>query len=290
MRIPNYPQIVDAGLCLLADARKAPAADCLHAAADVIRLGQDLVPGAPLAAASASAHLTSLAAKLVPRCAADADLATLRRAVREFNLLATHPPPTGAAIEVQDLASSTKLRKQLSLANKASPALVWTTLLERPQLLPAWALLDRPARFRKLSPENYPDATLEWRHEQDFRAKSDLPLSAARSPDVLDRMHDDMRGQAVLRMLTIGLATLADKAYRGKLPSRPTTLEDAALADPYRGAEFNYRIADDGSELTLWSIGEDYKDDGGSSEWTENAPIDVVVHFPLGKSAAPRTL
>jgi hypothetical protein len=290
MRIPNYPQILDAGLCLLADARKAPPAECLRVAADVIRLGQDLVPGAPLAAASASTRLISLAARLVPRCAVDADLATLRRAVHEYNLLATHPPPTGAAIEVQDLASSTKMRKLLALTDKGSPSEVWTTLLERPQLLPAWGLFDRPARFRKLSPQSYPDATLEWRHEQDYRAKSDLPLSAANTRDVLDRLHDDMRGQALLRMLAIGLATLADKAYRGKLPARPTTLEDASLADPYRGAAFNYRIADNGSELTLWSTGEDYKDDGGSSEWTETAPVDVVVHFTLSKSAAPRNL
>jgi hypothetical protein len=286
MRIPNYPQIVDAGLCLLADARDAPAAECLRVAADVIRLGQDLVPGAPLSAASASARLTSLAAKLVPRCAVEADLATLRRAVHEFNLLATHPPPTGAAIEVQDLASSTEMRKLLALTDKGSPTLVWTTLLERPRLLPSWGLFDRPARFRKLSPERYPDATLEWRNEQDYRAKSDLPLSAASSRDVLDRLHDDMRGQAQLRMLTIGLATLADKAYRGKLPTRPTTLEEPALADPYRGAAFSYRIAENGSELTLWSTGEDYKDDGGSSEWTETAPVDVVVHFALSKTTA----
>ncbi|HKU44003.1 MAG TPA: hypothetical protein VJR89_37840 [Polyangiales bacterium] len=289
MRIPDYPQIVDAGLCLLADARRAAPAECLRVAADVIRMGQDLVPGAPLAAASTSARLTSLASKLVTRCAADADLATLRRAVHEFNVLATHPPPTGAGIELSDLVSSMKMRKALALTDKESPGGVWATLLSRPQLLPVWALFDRPARFRKLSPENYPDATVEWRHEQDYRAKSDLPLSAADERDVLDRLHDDMRGQALLRMLTVGLATLADKAYRGKLPARPTTIDEPALADPYRGAPFNYRIANDGSELTLWSIGEDYKDDNGSSEWTESAPVDVVLHIQLSKPQ-PRSL
>jgi hypothetical protein len=92
-----------------------------------------------------------------------------------------------------------------------------------------------------------------------------------------------MRGQALLRMLTIGLATLADKAYRGKLPARPSNLDEPALADPYRGAAFNYRIAENGAELTLWSIGEDYKDDAGSAEWTETAPVDVVVRFALAK-------
>jgi hypothetical protein len=285
MRVPNYRVLVDAGLCLLVEAKSSPPADCLRTAADVIRLGQDLVPGAPLEAASASARLTSLAARIVPRCALDADLATLRRAVHEFNLLATHPPPTGAGIELQDLLTSQQLRETAAIANKDSPGGVAHTIFTRPALLDAWSQFDRPARYRKLTPEHYPDATVEWRREQDYRAKSPLPLAASGTRDVLDRLHDDMRGQAVVRMLAIGTATLADKTYRGKLPTRPSNLEEPELADPYRGGTFNWRIADNGSELTLWSIGEDYKDDDGSAEWGDAAPVDVVVRFALMKNA-----
>jgi hypothetical protein len=285
MRAPDYRRVIDAGLCLLADAKSAPPAECLRTAADVIRLGQDLVPGAPLEAASASTRLTSLAARIVPRCALEADLATLRRSVHEFNLLATHAPPTGAGIELQDLVTSQALRDSAALSNKDSPSLVAHTILTRPALLGTWAQLDHPARSRKLTPDHYPDSTLEWRREQEYRAKSPSPLVAANTRDVLDRLHDDMRGQAILRMLAIGVATLADKAYRGKLPARPSNLDEVELADPYRGGAFNWRIADNGSELTLWSIGEDYKDDGGSNEWSEVAPVDIVVRFALSKTA-----
>ncbi len=288
MRVPNYQRVVDGGLCLLATARTAPPAECLRGAADVIRLGQDLVPGAPLEAASTFARLTSLAAKVVPRCAAEADLATLRRAVHEFQVLATHPPPTGAGIELEDLVTSAKLRSMAALSNKASPGEVIQTLIERPGLLEAWTAFDRPARFRKLTPKEYPDAAVEWRHENDYRARASLPLLAADASDVLDHLHDDMRGHAVLRMLTIGLATLADKAYRGKLPNRPSNLDEPALTDPYRGASFSFRFAENGAELALWSIGEDYKDDAGASSWTDQAPVDIVVRFALNKAQPPR--
>ena len=106
MRVPDYRALIDASLCVLVDAKNAGPSECLKAATDVIRLGQDLVPGAPLEAASASMRLTGLAARVVPRCALDADLATLRRSVHELNLLATHAPPTGAGIELQDLVTS----------------------------------------------------------------------------------------------------------------------------------------------------------------------------------------
>lgn len=229
-------------------------------------------------------RLTSLAARVVPRCALDADLATLRRTVHELNLLATHAPPTGAGIELQDLVTSHQLRESAALVNKESPGAVTNTILTRPALLSTWDQFDHPSRSRKLTPDRYPDVTVEWRREQDYRLKQRSPLVAAGTRDVLDRLHDDMRGQAVLRMLAIGVATLADKAYRGKLPSRPSNLDEIELADPFRGGTFNWKIADNGSELSLWSLGEDYKDDGGSSEWTDVAPVDIVVRFALTKT------
>lgn len=290
MRIPNYRQVVDAALCLLVEAKSAGPAECLRGAADVIRLGQDLVPGAPLEAASVSAKLTSLAARIVPRCALEADLAAVRRAVHEFNVLATHPPPTGSGIELQDLVSATKLRDSAALSNKPSPGAVTHTIMARPALISSWSQFDHPSRFRKLTPERYPDSTLEWRREQEYRAKSRLPLAAADTKEVLERLYDDMRGQAVLRMLAIGVATLADKLYRGKLPARPSNLDQPELTDPFRGGTFSFRVAENGSELTLWSIGENYEDDAGSSEWINNAPADIVVRFALVKTAAKPAL
>jgi len=98
---------------------------------------------------------------------------------------------------------------------------------------------------------------------------------------VLARIQDDMRGQALLRMLSIGLSTLAERAYRGSLPPQPSGLRDSGLADPFRGQPFNYRVAANGSELTLWSVGEDYRDDAGSDDWNGPAPRDVTLHFAL---------
>jgi hypothetical protein len=69
------------------------------------------------------------------------------------------------------------------------------------------------------------------------------------------------------------------------LPSRPSNIDEPELADPYRGGTFNWRFSENGAELTLWSIGEDYKDDGGSSDWTDAAPVDIVVRFALTKNA-----
>jgi hypothetical protein len=65
-------------------------------------------------------------------------------------------------------------------------------------------------------------------------------------------------------------------------------LRDPALADPYRGQPLNYHVATAASELTLWAVGEDFHDDGGSDIWTNSGPRDVTLHLQLPPlSAAP---
>lgn len=44
MRVPEYRTLIDASLCILVDAKSAGPPECLKAATDVIRLGQDMVP------------------------------------------------------------------------------------------------------------------------------------------------------------------------------------------------------------------------------------------------------
>jgi hypothetical protein len=281
MRVPAYPRLLEAALALLADAQNAGADACLQTAADVIRVGQDVVPAAPLEAASVAAQLTALAAPVIARCAARADLASLRRASHELRLLATHPAPTGSCIELEEVAGAMDLRRRAALTDKMSPLHVAKTLLERPKLLAAWSAHDTPSRFRQLTPEHYPDALEEWRREQDLRLQTH-PEAAATGDHVLAHLHDDMRGQALLRMLGIGVSTLAERAYRGNLPNQPTGLRDPALSDPYRGQAFNFRVTDRYPELTLWSVGEDFRDDGGSDESNGRTTRDVTLHFPLG--------
>jgi hypothetical protein len=281
MRVPPYPRLIEAALALLADAPNAGPEVCLQTAADVIRIGQDVVPAAPLEAASTSMHLTALAARVITRCAARADLATLRHASHELHVLATHPAPTGSCIEIEEVAQAMDLRRRAALTNKASAWSTGLTLLERPKLLSAWATHDGPARFRQITPDKYPDALEDWRREQDFRLQENSEV-AREGDHVLARLHDDMRAQALVRMLAIGVTTLAERAYRGILPGAPAALREAALSDPYRNQAFNYHISQgNNAELTLWSVGEDFRDDGGSDEWNGSASRDVTLHFPL---------
>jgi len=90
-----------------------------------------------------------------------------------------------------------------------------------------------------------------------------------------------MRGQALIRGMAVGTATLTERMRRKKLPREPSGLSEPSLRDPYNGQSLKWRVAQDGSELTLWSVGEDRRDDKGSSDWTAEAPLDVVLHFRL---------
>jgi hypothetical protein len=281
LRVPSYPTLIEAGLGLLAQAERGERENCLEIAADTIRLGQDLVPGAPLEAASAASHLSALAARVIPRCARDAELQTLRRASHELHVLAAHPPPIGSAIEFEELAQEMQLWRRSALTGQPTPWHVAQALLERPQLLAAWRLRESPTRFRQISGEHYPDAMEEWKREQDYRQQSGPELASA-AGHVLARICDDMRGQAIVRMLALGVATLAERAYRGTLPQQPSGLRDAELVDPFRGQPFSFRVASNGAELTLWSVGEDFRDEAGSDDWSGPAPRDITLHFPLG--------
>jgi hypothetical protein len=282
MRVPAYPRLIEAALGLLGSAQGASTDECLQRATEVVRIGQDLIPAAPLEAVSTATRLTALAARVIARCAQTADLASLRHVSHELHLLATHPAPIGSCIEFEEIATAMELRRRAALSNKASAWHVARAALERPQLLAAWTAHEGPARFRQITPEHYPDAMEDWKREQDFRLQSASAEVRTSAEHVLARIQDDMRGQALLRMLSIGLGTLAERAYRGTLPSQPTGLRDAAFTDPFRGQPFNYRVAANGSEFTLWSVGEDFRDDAGSDEWNDAAPRDVTLHFALG--------
>jgi len=281
LTVPSYPRVMDAALLALAHGAHTGADECLLACADIVRLGQDLVPGAPLEAASVSARLASVQSPLLARCASQASPEALFRAGREFHVLATHPPPTGGSIELADLLTKVKLRRLAQLLDGGDGESALTRLRRRPALLDAFAYFENPARWRQLTADRYPQALETWLHELDWRSRSDLPLVADASSDVDGWLNDDMRGQALVRLLAVGLATLSERLRRERMPREPMNLNEAALRDPFNGQPFKWRIAQDGSELSLWSVGEDRRDDKGSSEWAAQAPIDVVVHFKL---------
>lgn len=283
---PDYVRFVDAMLVVLADAGRSPPDACLTAALDVVRLGQDLVPGAPLEAASVSMRVTSLATPVIARCARGASYAALLSSARELHVLAANPPPSFGGIELADLQTLVRLRELSTVWPPPEGQSPVARMRLRPRLLEASERFDHPARWRAVSPAQYPEALSTWLDEQEFRHRSELPLVRG-ATDVAGFLFDDMRGQALVRVLTVGLASLAEAAIRERLPREPVSLKDPVLRDPFNGRPLSFRVAADGGELTIWSVGEDRRDDKGSSEWTEQAPIDVTVRFGLGAPAKP---
>ena len=280
MRVPDYPKLTEAALGLLAEAQTSTPDACLQEATDVLRIGQDIVPSAPLEAASVNAHLTAFAARVIARCALRADLPALRRTTHELRVLATHPAPTGTSIELHELAAAADLQRRAALTEQPSPVQVAQTLAARPQLLASWNGLSNAARFRHISPERYPEALEDWKREQDFRVRAH-PELAKNGTQVSARLEDDMRAQALVRMLCVTLSALSERAYRGNMPLAPSALRETALSDPFRGQPLRYLVSSNGAELTIWSVGADYRDDNGSDDWTESGPRDVTLHVAL---------
>lgn len=281
MRVPDYPSLMEASLGLLAEAQTLGPDGCLQQAVDVIRIGQDIVPSGPLEAPDVAARLAAFAARVVARCSRGAELTSLRRTSHELRVLAAHPAPIGSCIELEELSAAADMRKRAALSNKSTPWHVAKTLLERPQLMAAWSLYDNPARFRQITPEKYPDAMEEWKREQDYRSRTSSGDVAAAASEVFTRIQQDMRAQAIVRMLCVGVSALAERAYRGNMPTAPAALKDTALADPYRGQPFRYSVSSNGVEMSLWSVGADFHDDNGAEEWTEAGPRDITLRFPL---------
>jgi hypothetical protein len=290
---PDYVRFVDAMLIVLADASRQPPDACLQAATDVIRLGQDLVPGAALEAASVASRVTSLATPVITRCARGASYAALIGGARELHVMATNPPPSFGGIELGDLKALVRLRDLSTVWPPPAGESPVVRLRQRPLLLEAVKHFDKPARWREVSPAQYPSALTTWLDEQEWRDRSELPLVRDASGDVAGFLFDDMRGQALVRALTVGLATLAEKVNRDRLPREPINLNDPALCDPFTGRALHWRVAHDASELSIWSVGEDRRDDKGSTSWTSQAPIDVTIHFgltaPVLAAKAPNT-
>jgi hypothetical protein len=278
---PPYPLMMDAALLMLASASSANPDDCLTICADVVRLGQDLVPGAPLEAISVAMRLTSVSAPVIARCSEHATIDGLARAARELGTMAAHPPPIGSGIEFADLQTSARLRKLAELLPDNADDSPFERLRQRPMLIEASAFFEKPSRWRELNATTYPLPLDTWRREQEWRQSSPLPLVADSAAGVDGWLYDDMRGQALLRALTVELGTVAARLRVKRLPRVPVGLSDPGLRDPFSGQELKWRVPDNGAELAVWSVGEDRRDDKGMSEWTAMTPIDAVVHFQL---------
>lgn len=277
--IPNYQRAVVAAVVALADGTLMAPDACLTRCADVIRMGQDLVPGAPLEAASAAARINGIASRVVRGCARLANAGDLQRAAQEFHMLAKQPAPTAHGLIVHDLIQAVSARRALSLPASPSHARLLTALRERPARLAEWDVVDNPHRFRQLSPTDYPAVLAAWRQEAKRRDESGLPSVVEANAGVAGFLLDDMRGQAMLRATAVALAVLAEQAERGRVPDRPDALSDPGLSDPFTGHPLRYRRH--GGEVTLWSLGEDLRNGDGDTSWSHGAPHDVVARLTV---------
>lgn len=287
--LPAYGKAMDGALLMLGRAALSDPAQCLERCADTIRFGQDLVPGAPLEATSVAMRIASVTSSVLTRCAERAELEALARAARELANLASHAPAAGGGIEIADILARVQLHAMAELLPEGSAESPITRIRRRPTLYEAFERFDRPTRWRSLGADRYPDARESWLQEYTARSRSDLPLVAHATAAVDGWLYDDMRGQALVRIMAVGTSTLAERARRKKLPREPSSLAEPSLRDPYNGQPLKWRIAQDGSELSLWSVGEDRRDDKGSGEWAAEAPLDVVVHFRLRAFEPPET-
>jgi hypothetical protein len=287
--VPEYPHMVDAVLLLLATGMLEGADACLAHGVDAIRIGQDLVPGGPLEAASVAARIASLASRVVTHCAAKAEPKLMARTAQELKILAKHPPPVGQAVEAADIIAMVELREQANLYSTRVRMQPWTRLRRRGTLFEAWGMLQQPTRWRAIDASDYPKSLAAWRREQDWRARAKAPVVSEQSAKVLGWLYDDMRGQAIVRASAIAIATALEHKRRDKIPRQPIGLGDPSLRDPYSGHAMRWRVADDGSELAVWSVGEDMRDDRGTEDWAVQAPLDVVVRIALQKPAPVAT-
>ncbi|MDD9967802.1 MAG: hypothetical protein OXR73_16320 [Myxococcales bacterium] len=288
MPVPPYPKALDAALLLLARASTLEPDACLAASADVARIGQDLVPGAPLEASSVSMRIASLTAYAVRSCARRATARGLQRAERAFRELATHPPPVGHGLELADLVAGVEVRKASSLGRDADHIGILRTLQSRPERLKSWAYYDDPHRFRAWSPSAYPETLERWREEDTWRSQSGRPDVAAASAERIGWLQDDMRGQAILRALTVALSALAERERRGRMPPEPAALRLPSLVDPFSGRPLRQRFDPASLELTVWSVGEDLRDGNAEETWNERAPLDVIVRLRAPKHEQAR--
>lgn len=279
MLVPDYPKLLEAQLALLGQAQDSEPTACLQQVTDVLRVGQDSIPGAPLEAASVAARVAAFAARVLPRCALKADLTSLRRAAHELRVLATHPAPIGSSLELEVLATAHDFQQRAALVGK-SPLQVLDTILDRSQLMASWQSYLHPERLRAVLSERYPEALEVWKREHDAMAQVH-PQPPAIEAHLIARLTDDMRAQAIVRMLCVAVTALAERVYKGTTPTDPAALHEPELADPYQGQPLHYGVSKNGAELALWAVGPDMRDDGGSEEWSDSGPRDISVHVAL---------
>lgn len=285
VHVPDYPKVIDAALLMLAEGRAGGPAACMVTAADVVRMGQDLVPGGPLEASSVSARLTAIAMPVLARCSTEADEDALMEALRSLRALHEHAPSIVPALQLRRLLLASEVVKRN--AERSGQAFAWLSgSAERTQEREAVDRLIEP-NPRLLDAGPYPELVDAVRLEQQRQQQLGIASDPALADEILGFVYDDMRGAALLRAGVIGLSTVVWYVRHDHLPREPVGVHDPELLDPFTGRALYYRFNEVEHTLVLWSTGEDRRDGGGNTAWSSDAPRDVVLRFPIKPKQVP---
>jgi hypothetical protein len=282
---PSFVPVVRASQLALGLAREAPARDCLRAAADVARVGQDTTAGTGMLGLAIEAVVIEPVPRVALACGARATPDEREAAARELESIARHTPSLGAglALEIAMIAEGVR---------QASPGASWLPLSlldDDAAMRDPWTLRDAwsvctgdEAALVALGPLDYPRAI-------DAVAARDARIGASGNPIVsgteLVRIAErDAAAQARLRISAVGLRALSDAGSSETLgESAPPLADDAAMADPFAAAPLRWRRTD-ARRARIWSVGVDRADDSGGGD---DLAYDVVLAPPVVEAPAP---
>jgi hypothetical protein len=263
---------------LLVRAVQTDAAGCLPIVADVIRLDQDMVAGSFMTLEwPFFANELAVAVGVAARCSALASAETLVSEEPRFAVLGRESPPLGKAL------AGTALLTTAMLAEWACTEPLFPTsfahiaaAIQCPSMRRATSSWSRdPERWFDLESATVRatreaiasecasrDASIRFRTVDDHT----LPLAYEQAIGQLSMIVESFDGAAVARGRTIAMvrALAVAMATLAKLPPG----EDV-IGDPF-GDRLHVRL---GSPVTVWSVGEDGRDDDGGGD-------DIVVHIP----------
>jgi hypothetical protein len=245
-KLPKYALALHGQRLLLARALGGEPGECLRTANDVIRMGQDLAPGAMLVGVEVAGTSIFQAAPVAIRCAMRADAAIRAAAIAELRALIATPPPTGRAVADDWLATDAGMYRVI--ANDEMGAF---QRLRFARGLREMAQLD--ATLPDFTAADYPVALRLGGEIGKERERAKNPVMELTEHGTQLSVNRDAQEQARLRALVVAIVSLDDG------PTGPKTraaLDDPALKDPFTGKALETEVPAAGG-FVVFSRGSD---------------------------------
>lgn len=231
---------------LLARALGDEPGECLRVASDVIRMGQDLAPGASLSGAVMAAIAIEDAAPVAIRCAQRADAATRVAAIAELRALIAAPPPTGRALADDWLATVAGTHRRISSDPGPNFFSRFRDARAMDEMARMWTTADA------VTAADYPQGLQRILADEGAREGSKNALVQLSLHGNFRHVLREARAEAVLRALVVAI-TAIDGGASG--PQAQAALADAALKDPFTGRALETEVLD--GALVVYSRGYD---------------------------------